>query len=101
MRSGERSIIPVDERDSSWEAGNPRFRVYLQTVPSRHESASTSTYDLMGYDVAEVLDWARARVSEGGECAIALVVDDDGRESIEPGTGRGLVWLHGRDLNSR
>lgn len=91
----------MDERDSAWEDDSPRFRVYVQTAVDGQESASTTTYDLTGYDFVEVLDWARGRAAIDEVFAIALVVDDDTLESVQPRTGRGLVWLQGHDRNSR
>jgi hypothetical protein len=45
-------VEPADERDSSWEDFDPRFRVYL--FDTAH--AVTSTYDITDADVLDVID---------------------------------------------
>ena len=84
---------PVDERDSCWEDRAPRLRVYLHSGPGA--GGSNSTYDLTGADVLQAVDWAQARVPDGGTYAVALVLDRPGPVGAE----RGLVWLVGLDGN--
>lgn len=101
-------VEPVDERDSNWEKADPTFRVYVQSARDETHTASTATYDLSGVDVQQAIEWARNRAQDwprdqaGGDSsfAVALVVDDQAQESLEPGTGRGLIWLLGRDANT-
>lgn len=67
------NVVGVDERDSSWEDNDPRFRVYLLEggdEPGR--SWTTDTYDITGADVLEVVDWARDHAGDG-VFAVALV----------------------------
>ena len=87
-------ITEVDERDSAWESGSPRFRVYFRDVVTEQDSSgAVSTFDIVGADIIETLAWAEKNVGEHREFAVALVVDDGLRELESPGTGRGLVWL--------
>jgi hypothetical protein len=90
-------IVPVDERDSGWEDDRPRFRVYLHGSGETETLGSTSTYDVTGADVLQVIDWAQRRAGEERTYAVALVCDDRlfGGEAPE----RGLVWLVGMDGN--
>ena len=92
-------IVQVDERDSSWENGGARFRVYL------HGSGATThgwtdTYDITGADVLQVIDWAQRQAGDFLTYAVALVYDDKAREQVNPGCARGLVWLVGMDGNT-
>lgn len=84
----------VDERDSSWEDHNPRFRVYLFDRGRGGEYAITDTWDLTGADVLEAMRWAQQRAGGDGLYALALVRDD-----LQPygATERGIVWLVGMD----
>lgn len=92
-------IEPVDERDSSWEDGRPRFRVYLFHSGESSTHGSTSTYDVTGADVLQVVDWAQRQAGDERTYAVALVRDDRDEERRNPGHGRGLVWLVGMDGN--
>jgi len=92
-------IVLVDERDSHWESTTPRFRVYLQTPGDSRRSHSTATYDVIGGDVVQVINWAAARAGSDLTYGVALVYDDALAEQTNPGSGRGLIWLVGRDLN--
>ena len=89
----EINAAQVDERDSRWEDGAPRFRVYLHADPG---GDATDTYDLTGADVLQAIDWAQSRVGQHGTYAIALVRDRPGPAGPE----RGLVWLVGIDGNT-
>ena len=91
-------VVEVDERDSNWERDAPRFRVYLHPGARETTRSSTSTYDITGADVLQVIDWAQRRAA-GGVYAVALVAVDAPFEALNPGLGRGLVWLVGRDGN--
>lgn len=90
-------IVAVDERDSGWEDDRPRFRVDLHTGGETSALGSTATYDVTGADVLQVIDWAQRQAGEDQVYAVALVRDEPRRDPS--GTGRGLVWLVGRDGN--
>lgn len=90
---------PVDERDSNWEDRQPTFRIYIQSATDTNTSASTATYDLTGVNVIEAIEWARRNSSFTDSYAVALVYDDAYRDQLNPGCGRGLVWLLGHDAN--
>lgn len=94
------AIAGVDERDSSWESHTPRFRVYLHGSGESSTAGWTDTYDVTGADVLQVIEWAQRQAGDRLTYAIALVYDDEARDSREPGTGRGLVWLLGMDGNN-
>lgn len=96
---GQIQITAVDERDSSWEDREPRFRVYLHTSGADDTHGSTSTHDLLGVDILQAIDWAQRQAGDSRTYAIALVWDDSQRELETPGDGRGLVWLVGMDGN--
>ena len=89
------TIVSVDERDSSWEDPDPRFRVYLYGNPDG-TGGSTATYDVIGADVLQVIDWAQREAGDRFTYAVALVAD---RPSLNPGDERGLFWLVGMDGN--
>jgi hypothetical protein len=86
------NAVQVDERDNRWEDDRPRFRVYLHGSGETSTGGWTDTYDVTGADLLQVLDWAQRQAGDRLTYAIALVRDD-------PGHGRGLVWLVGRDGN--
>lgn len=92
-------IHAVDERDSSWEDSSPRFRVYLHSSGPDTTYGSTWTYDVTGADVLQVIDWAQRQAGDRLTYAVALVRDDADRGRLNPGHGRGLVWLVGMDGN--
>lgn len=89
----------VDERDSSWEDDRPRFRVYLHGSGETTTGGWTDTYDITGADVLQVIDWAQRQAGDTLTYAVALVRDDVQHEWLNPGHGRGLVWLVGMDGN--
>ena len=93
-------IAQVDERDSSWESDDPRFRVYLHGSSEGSTSGWTATYDITGADVLQVIDWAQRRAGDSLTYAVALVRDEKAHEERNPGHGRGLVWLVGIDGNT-
>jgi hypothetical protein len=92
-------IRAVDERDSSWEKPDPRFRVYLHGSGATRTQGWTATYDITGADVLQVIDWAQRQAGDSLTYAVALVWDDRAREQSHPGQTRGLVWLLGMDGN--
>jgi hypothetical protein len=69
-------LLPVDERDSSWEISNPRFRVYLHGSGEESTIGWTGTYDVTGADVLQVIDWAQRQAAGQLTYAVALVYDD-------------------------
>lgn len=92
-------IVSVDERDSNWEDHSPRFRVYLHSSGGSTTRGGTATYDVTGADALQVIDWAQRRAGNTHTFAVALVYDDRAEEALNPGRGRGLVWLVGMDGN--
>jgi hypothetical protein len=94
-------IVQVDEHDSGWELSKPRFRVYLHGSAESSTSGWTDTYDITGADVIQVIDWAQRQAATSLTYAVALVYDNQSREQLNPGNGRGLVWLAGMDGNDQ
>jgi hypothetical protein len=92
-------IVQVDERDGGWEDSSPRFRVYLHGSSESSTQGWTDTYDITGADILQVIDWAQRQAGGSLTYAIALVYDDAAEEQLNPGLGRGLVWLIGMDGN--
>lgn len=92
-------VFSVDERDSSWELPAPRFRVYLHGSENDATHGWTATYDILDADVLQTIDWAQRQAGDRLTYAVALVYDDAAHERLNPGHGRGLVWLLGRDGN--
>lgn len=86
----------VDERDSSWEDDQPRFRVYLFERSRPESSWTTDTYDIEDADVLEVIRWAETRAGADRLYAVALVGE---RTTEREGERRGLTWLLGMDAN--
>ena len=91
-------IDQVDERDSNWEDSHRRFRVYLHGSSETETSGWTDTYDVVGADVLQVIDWAQKQAGGSLTYAVALVYDDKDPR-LNPGRSRGLVWLVGMDGN--
>lgn len=83
----------MDERDSSWEADDPRFRVYVFS----DEGSATSCYDITGGEVLDAVRWAQERCGEDERYAVALVHDE---RQPDGSLARGLVWLLGIDANA-
>lgn len=92
-------VVTVDERDSNWEVHSPHFRVYLFRSGDSDTRGGTTTYDVTGADVLQVIDWAQRRAADTHTYAVALVYDDKAAEARNSGSGRGLVWLVGMDGN--
>lgn len=80
----------VDERDLQWEQTDPRYRVFF------FEESQAGGYSVDAWEIQDalydsVLLWAEAH-ARARNYSVGLVVD------VGP-NGRGLIWLHGRDLN--
>lgn len=54
---------------------------------------------LPSVDVLQAIDWAQRQAGDTLTYAVALVYDDKAEEALNPGRGRGLVWLVGMDGN--
>lgn len=81
----------MDERDSTRERDDARYRVYV----FKGASNSVTTVDLMDATIEQALETATA-ASNGDEHLWALaLVEDDARGM------RGLLWLSGMDYNDR
>jgi hypothetical protein len=79
----------VDERDSTWERDDARYRVYRFEGPDN----AVSAVDIVDATIEEALETARA-MSGGDEHLWSLaLVEDDARGM------RGLLWLSGMDYN--
>jgi hypothetical protein len=48
----------------------------------------------------QVIDWAQRQAGDSLTYAVALVNDDKANDQLNPGRGRGLVWLVGMDGNA-
>ena len=94
-------IARVDERDSGWELSTPRFRVYLHGSGETSTAGWTDTYDIIGADVLQVIDWAQRQAGTSLTYAVGLVYDDRTKEQLNRRCGRGLVWLVGMDGNDQ
>jgi hypothetical protein len=83
-------VEPIDERDSSWEESDLRYRVYFFAGPP--PGRSVDTYDVTKADVLDVIRWAQDHAGDDRLFAVALVGQNaHGR--------RGLSWLVGCDAN--
>lgn len=81
--------IEVDERDSSWESNDPRYRIYV----FEGAASAVTTVDLEDATFKDA-EWSATTLAGDDKVwSIALVVDDSTR-------GRGLIWLVGGDYNS-
>lgn len=81
--------IPADERDSTWERDDARYRVYVFKGPDN----AVTTIDVVEATVEEALESALA-LSSGDEHLWSLaLVENDARGM------RGLIWLSGMDYN--
>lgn len=81
--------IEVDERDSSWEIDEARFRVYVFSGAGN----AVTTFDFVHATIEQALDEASYLAGRDKHLwSLALVHDD-------PESGRGLVWLSGNDYN--
>ncbi|UFU03876.1 hypothetical protein LQF12_04505 [Ruania suaedae] len=80
--------IEVDERDSRWESGTPRYRIVLFEGPA----ATVRAVDLLEASLAEAEEAAQDLAEGEALWSLALVVEDTS-------AGRGLVWLIGGDYH--
>ncbi|MBX0301832.1 hypothetical protein K2F54_17855 [Cryobacterium sp. 1639] len=80
----------MDERDSSWERDDPRFRIYVFEGAGN----AVTTVDVIDGIIEQALESAIA-LSKGDEHLWALALVDDQATS-----SRGLIWLSGMDYNS-
>jgi hypothetical protein len=72
--------------------------VYLHGSGETETYGWTDTYDIVGADALQVIDWAQRQAGDSLTYAVALVTEDmDPRR--ESGHRRGLVWLIGMDGN--
>ena len=85
-------VEEVDERDSTWEIDEARFRVYV----FRGCKNATSCYDITAAEVLDAVRWAQTRCGEDERYALALVHDASGHDGT---VVRGLTWLLGVDAN--
>lgn len=81
----------VDERDSSWERYDPKFRIYL----FQGADNAVTTVDILDVGIVKALSVA-SDLSQNDEhlWALASVENDEAGR-------RGLVWLSGADYNGR
>ncbi|MET0886192.1 MAG: hypothetical protein ABWX92_07050 [Mycetocola sp.] len=81
--------IEVDERDSTWERDDPRFRLYV----FKGADNAVTTLDILNATIEEALETAIA-LSHGDKHLWSLaLVEQDARGM------RGLIWLSGMDYN--
>jgi hypothetical protein len=81
--------FPVDERDSTWERDDARYRVYV----FKGADSAVTTVDLVDATIEDALKSAFA-LSSGDEHLWSLaLVENDSRGM------RGLIWLSGMDYN--
>lgn len=69
------TIARVDERDSSWENPRPRFRVCLHGSGADSTQGPTDTFDIIGADVLQTIEWAQRQAGDTLTYAVALVYD--------------------------
>lgn len=79
----------VDERDSTWERDDPRFRLYAFDGPDN----AVTTVDILDATVEEALEVARTMSDDDARLWSLALVEDDRRGM------RGLIWLSGMDYN--
>lgn len=79
----------AEERDSTWERDDPRFRILVFTGPENGVRAA----DIVEATFDEVLDSARSLSRDNQDLWSLALVDDDSRSA------RGLIWLSGMDYN--
>lgn len=81
--------FPADERDSTWERDDARYRLYVFEGPDN----AVTTIDIVEATIEQALESARA-LSNGDEHLWSLaMVENDARGM------RGLIWLSGMDYN--
>lgn len=82
-------LIPADERDSTWERDDARFRIYVFTGADH----AVDTHDLLDASVDDALEAARELAGDDDELWSLALVENDARGL------RGLLWLSGMDYN--
>jgi hypothetical protein len=81
--------VSVDERDSTWDRDDPRFRVYVFEGADN----AVTTVDILDATIEQALESALALSNRDEHIWALALVDDDSRGR------RGLVWLSGMDYN--
>jgi hypothetical protein len=79
----------VDERDSTWERDDARYRIY---VFKGADNAAT-TFDILDATIEQALESTSA-LSNGDEHLWSLALVEDDSRGL-----RGLIWLSGMDYN--
>lgn len=79
----------VDERDSTWERDDARYRVYL----FQGADNAVTTLDIVGATVEEALESALDMSENNAHLWSLALVENDARGM------RGLIWLSGMDYN--
>lgn len=91
-------LIVADERDSTWERDDPRFRIYVFTAPASEAdpipgSFAVQTTDVVEASIDEALEAASASADDDAQLWSLAIVEDDARGL------RGLLWLSGTDYH--
>ncbi|WP_156134967.1 hypothetical protein [Arthrobacter sp. L77] len=81
--------IEVDERDSTWERDDARYRVYVFEGAGN----AVTTVDLLDATVEQALETATEMSNEDALLWALALVEHDSRGM------RGLIWLSGMDYN--
>lgn len=81
--------VNVDERDSTWEGYDPRYRLYVFEGPGN----AVTTLDIMDATIEEALELATDTSNNDEHLWSLALVHDDPRDA------RGLIWLSGMDYN--
>lgn len=79
----------VDERDSTWERDDARYRIYTFEGPGN----AVATFDLEGATIEEALETAATMSNDDERLWSLALVENDARGL------RGLIWLSGMDYN--
>ncbi|WP_163632797.1 hypothetical protein [Microbacterium sp. B35-04] len=80
----------VDERDTTWETSDARYRLFVYSGAD----AAVRAIDIVDASLDDVMDSTRALAENDRNLwSLALVVDEAGPR------GRGLVWLSGTDYH--
>jgi hypothetical protein len=81
--------IDVDERDSTWERDDARYRVYVFEGAGN----AVTTVDILDATIEEALETATAMSNDNEQLWALALVENDTRGL------RGLIWLSGMDYN--
>lgn len=79
----------VDERDSTWERDDTRYRVYIFDGPD----SATTTIDIVDATIEQALESGVALSDGNAKLWSLALVENDARGM------RGLIWLSGMDDN--